>query len=79
MEVLCFDPCILYHLPLAIQSDCDSRRLTRKHYTFVDFFFTWMIQVKKKIHTCDSAWITGVMIEGRYHAFLTPSKGQKNK
>lgn len=48
MEVLCFDPCILYHLPLAIQSDCDSRRLTRKHYTFVDFFFTWMIQVKKK-------------------------------
>lgn len=39
MEVLCFDPCILYHLPLAIQSDCDSRRLTRKHYTFVDFFF----------------------------------------
>lgn len=72
MEVLCFDPCILYHLPLAIQSDCDSRRLTRKHYTFVDFFFTWMIQVKKKSPDF-------VMIEGRYHAFLTPSKGQKNK
>lgn len=74
MEVLCFDPCILYHLPLAIQSDCDSRRLTRKHYTFVDFFFYLNDSGKKK-----NPRITGVMIEGRYHAFLTPSKGQKNK